>query len=603
MTTDKASGKTAQLKSLLMRAWRERWTASQYATQVKTVLGRVSGDVYGLADCLMQQALAGPAPNQLMMSLLSHSLATQLVSYSASLHTIAKFSSFSRPHCTAAVLRLLLDHTRFISCKTNRAEECLLLSTGLVSISTWALCTTTRTIARLVDFRDSQVDLTNLAMVQQLLTWLSSDTHAICLAYTGRLEDTDLHQELLSTAKLAVKACDQVVMFAGENSATEQELRKLVEAVRSLEPSLEIRRGVSGPRTRIELVYTLASLLSYDAVLCPTSDLAQLAGHLTTVMAIKDISLATLVCHLIRCCLLAMNEHDGFEVLKLDAFTLIKLPRLISIIAGEHSRGEVHQGLKMVLESSALLDLTDARCKGADSFELLVKSMKNLLTDADSSDLLSGRQAQLEKRKLLDLKQLPDCRDVNLIIKADSTLATIIQTFDSRSTEPAEFENLMSVMFHIIKGSSFDLLLSAASANGSLKALTTRLLVFNEGCKESPGESVRVSQNRAALFDMTFLMLVYIVQCFGSDVVLKDAQPCFFTEWARNCLTEPNTVKPLSGWSAAEQNLSADSLLQQISQGQLSLLLCLLYHSFSLQERSGPRWSCGTTSATLSTSS
>ena len=66
---------------------------------------------------------------------------------------------------------------------------------------------------------------------------------------------------------------------------------------------------------------------------------------------------------------------------------------------------------------------------------------------------------------------------------------------------------------------------------------------------------------------MTFLMLVYMVQCFGSDVVLKDAQSCFFTEWARNCLTEPNTVKPLAGWSSAEQNLSADSLLQQISQG------------------------------------
>ena len=501
------------------------------------------------------------------LSLLSHCLATQVVSYSASLHNIAKFSSFSRPHCTAALLSLLLEHSKYISCRSGRAEECLLLSTGLVSITTWALSATSRTIARLVDFRDSQVDLTNLALLQQLLTWLSSDTHAICLSYTGRLEDTELHQELLSTAKLAVKACDQIVLFAAENSSTEKELRRLVEAVRTLEPSLDIRRGVSGPHTRIELVYTLASIVSYDAILCPTSDLTQLAGHLNTVMAIKDISLASLVCHLIRCCLLAMNEHDGFEVLKLDAFTLIKLPRLISILAGDNSRGEVHQGLNMVLDSSALLDLTDARCKGADSYELLVKSMKNLLTDSDSAQLIAGRQAQLEKRKLLDLKQLPDCRDVNLIIKADSTLATIIQTFDSRSTEPAEFENLMSVMFHIIKGSSFDLLLSAASANGSLKALTTRLLVFNEGCKESPGESIRVSQNRAALFDMTFLMLVYMVQCFGSDVVLKDAQSCFFTEWARNCLTEPNTVKPLAGWSSAEQNLSADSLLQQISQG------------------------------------
>ena len=60
MTTEKGSGKSGQLKSLLMRAWRERWTASQYATQVKTVVGRgVSGDVYGLADCLLQQALTG----------------------------------------------------------------------------------------------------------------------------------------------------------------------------------------------------------------------------------------------------------------------------------------------------------------------------------------------------------------------------------------------------------------------------------------------------------------------------------------------------------------------------------------------------------------
>ena len=72
---------------IVLQAWRERWTASQYATQVKVVLGRgVSGDVYGLADCLLQQALTGPAPNQLLLSLLSHCLASQLVSYSATLH-------------------------------------------------------------------------------------------------------------------------------------------------------------------------------------------------------------------------------------------------------------------------------------------------------------------------------------------------------------------------------------------------------------------------------------------------------------------------------------------------------------------------------------
>ena len=42
----------------------------------------------------------------------------------------------------------------------------------------------------------------------------------------------------------------------------------------------------------------------------------------------------------------------------------------------------------------------------------------------------------------------------------------------------------------------------------------TKLLMFNDGCKESQGVSVKVSQNRAALFGMTLdlLMLLYMVQ-------------------------------------------------------------------------------------------
>lgn len=34
MTTEKISGKTAALRTLLIKAWRERWSASQYGTQV-----------------------------------------------------------------------------------------------------------------------------------------------------------------------------------------------------------------------------------------------------------------------------------------------------------------------------------------------------------------------------------------------------------------------------------------------------------------------------------------------------------------------------------------------------------------------------------------
>ena len=166
-----------------------------------------------------------------------------------------------------------------------------------------------------------------------------------------------------------------------------------------------------------------------------------------------------------KCCLTAMNEHDGFEVrllttllginwvcqvLKWDAFTLLKLPRLVAMLVGENGRGEVHGGLQLLLQHPSLLDRTDARCR-ADCFELLVKAMKLLLTDQEVEQLLAGRQTQLETRKLLDLKSPADSRDVNLITKADATLSTIIQTFENRSTEQSEFETLLSVMFHIIK--------------------------------------------------------------------------------------------------------------------------------------------------------
>jgi len=125
-------------------------------------------------------------------------------------------------------------------------------------------------------------------------------------------------------------------------------------------------------------------------------------------------------------------------------------------------------------------------------------------------------------------------------------------------------------MYHIVKGSSFDLLLSASAANGTLSALASKLLLFNEGCKESMGESVKVSQNRAALFDMTFLMLVYMVQCFGTSVVLGEptsSSSGFFANWARQCMVEQGWVKPLANF--IEQESQVDTLLQQTYTGDL----------------------------------
>jgi len=593
MTQDKSGARSSAVKLLLIRAWRERWTPSQYGTQIKSVMGRgVSAEDIGLAEHLIQLSMNGPSPNQLLLSLLDHSLASQLVTYSEVLVSLSRFSDHSRPHCTAAILKLIHQHRPFITSRGGE-EECLNLGTSVVSIATWIINTVCSTIDRLASVRDSKVDLSNLQKSLELLDWLLEDKFISSLLYTGRFEDQELHQDFILATKGLGKMSDQIYKFHGgaenEENPLQAKVLDLSQKLKTSDPAFNLYNDEERP----DLILTLQSLISYDVLLQPTSNLNQLSGQLVVIMNIRNVSLSTLVCEITRCCLLGMNDSDRFDVLRWDAFTMLKLHRLIEKILIEAKmkdgvEGVVYHGMMQLLQYTSLLDMTDARCK-ANTFDLILTSFSPekrkqapLVTDTECKQLKTARGKQLEARKHVEIKTssaYSDSRDVNMTLKADSTLQTIINTFENRTTDSNEFDNLLSVMFHIVKGSSFDLLLSAASANGTLAALVSKLLFFNKGTQESLGESTKVAVNRAALFDMTFLMLVYMVQCFSSSVLLGadddddgsgTGQDGFFPRWARQCMAEPGHVKPLEAFKdlGGAESL-VDGLLQQMIQGEI----------------------------------
>lgn len=106
-----------------------------------------------------------------------------------------------------------------------------------------------------------------------------------------------------------------------------------------------------------------------------------------------------------------------------------------------------------------------------------------------------------------------------VIVRAGQTLNGILRTLNADYAKIQE--GLLSVLYQVLTGKSFDLMLAVATMEGELKTFVTKLIKFNE-CSKQINEPVpdKTAATRAMLFDVSFLMLCSIVQTYGSDVSL-----------------------------------------------------------------------------------
>lgn len=117
------------------------------------------------------------------------------------------------------------------------------------------------------------------------------------------------------------------------------------------------------------------------------------------------------------------------------------------------------------------------------------------------------------------------------------------------------------MLHQVLTGNSFELVLAVATVQGQLRTLVQRLVRFNEVSK------VGGDRARSQLFDISFLMLVAIVQRHGASAVL-DGGDSLLERWVTNCMVEPNRPKAPEQLLKLCDPATVNALLRQFNAGE-----------------------------------
>lgn len=539
METSKSTSKTSSLKALILKAWRERWTDIQWGINIKTIIPRgVSGDLYNLADCILQQAMVGCGANQLVISYLKHSLASHIVSYAAVLQRISKFDAFHKPHCILSLLEFLESFLDSITCRGKLEEE--VIATAVSSIILWLL--------QVYHYSLSKYPSSNTIQCQELLekstallSSIVSTDYLVAMFYLAKQNNPDEYNEV-------TKKCQEITAFMMMNTqfkapvAIHETLQKVC--------NMDIDKIAPLNLKPEPVTHCLQALVAINILANPSADMQQLSTQLLMIKRIKGYSLGRLFCELIRACFISLNDSskDASKQALWAAFTFLKVPQVISYLhstcgtsnkEGDYS-AETVEAFEKLLQSTPLLDIVDTKNSCNSIVSLLEPLVKlNVVSEQHLSYFSQKRESKEVKLQKLEPTGLQGSVP-SFITRAEPTLAGILKTMSGDFHKMQE--QLYAMLCQIVGGTSLTTILAVAAVEGKLKLFVSRLIRFNEFALHAASEK-GASQSKVYIFDISFLILCSIVQDYGVDAVLEDNGESFFEQWVRECMPQKGVHK------------------------------------------------------------
>lgn len=316
------------------------------------------------------------------------------------------------------------------------------------------------------------------------------------------------------------------------------------------------------------ITYCLQPFLSVKVLLNPSSDTQVYVAELLMIQRLKEYSLPRLYSEIIRACLISLYNVSGTTRESMwCAFTFIKVPHILKQLNQLSTdfdekldySPDVVKAIEILLDDNPILDMMDTKCVGNTVECLLNEMLKQHLVNEKQIQLFSSKRDSITSNlQKLDLN-IPQPSIVQFVIRVEPPLNGILKTL---STDYNKVQKaLLGMLCQVLSGNSFELILSVATVEGKLKTFVSRLIKCNECSKQVTGETGEAAMTRSALFDVSFLMLVFIVQTYGADVVLDETGDSFFERWVRECMVERKKCKsPMNMVKNCDQN-KVDELL------------------------------------------
>ncbi|KAK8397732.1 hypothetical protein O3P69_004486 [Scylla paramamosain] len=569
------SSKAGTIRSLLIRAWKERWSDLQWGIHIKTVLPRaVSGDIYHLADYILQQALMGPLPNTLILSYLRHSLSSQIVSYGGVIESISKYDGLHKPHCVHALLTLLQSMMKSVSCR-GKPEDCLMLATSIVDGVKWLVQVMGWTTQQLLDLRTAPEHSTNLSLAASILLDILNSPFLTCMLEIGRREEPNTWGSCIK------KMVEVETLLAGSGGVIENKdiLIRSVCQLRDHQPLDSIGNKHKFDSSTTPMCHAMHSLVMLEVITHTTREASTFAHQLLLLQQLQGLSTMELYLELLRSSFLGLScpEYHPYQELKWVGFTFIKVPTILYTIhvalSGESGSGESEDllnALERISQLTVLLDQVDLRIN-CNCLEYLLNELVNktsLISERDAQAIIAVRVQ--ESQVLANIQnsdaQGPHPGNPNLILRAQPTVTSILKTLSNKNQD-----SVLPVMNLLISGKSRDLLLAAAAASGSLHIFAQKFVKYNElSMDPQPGETSKMAMNRALMFDISFLLLCHIVQLYGIDVVVSEKCETFVEQWMKDNMPELGRVKAPLMATRTDQN-AVEEFIRQVNVKELEI--------------------------------